>query len=101
MNSHYWTTRQGKWKTILDVSSFFSSDIPIRKKVKLVGAILTESPFEDDVELGDLAYEFTSLAEDTSLSEDELADEFDLLWDQFYDWCDQGHRVWVEINGTH
>ena len=48
------------------------------------------SKLDDDFELQDIINELNGMGADDSF------DDFDVIWDQFYDWADE-NKVWVVI----
>jgi len=57
---------------------------------KLLANKISKSPFynEEDIEIADIVLEFTHMGESNW-------DDFDVVWDQFYDWADT-NRVWIQ-----
>ena len=78
------------WRHTLELGDVFhNDDLTFEQKRAEIVRRIKEAPFYDptDWDLDDVV---------TSLEENEDADEFDLTWDRFYDWCDSGKRVWVQ-----
>jgi len=95
------------WAGKLDVSDIFhDDDTDIWAKARGIAARISRAPWynEDDNELVDITYELKLLGDDdpefaeaTDFGPDfaEATDEFDNIWDRFYDWCDLAGRIWV------
>lgn len=92
---------QAPWSGSFSVADIFhDDDMPMVDKITEVVRRIKAAPFFDteDDELVEIVEEMEWIAEGANQrsSYDELADEFDCVWDGFYDWCDLNGRVWVE-----
>ena len=77
------------WKYKLDVSDIFHSDLSFEQIRDRTVKRIAGSPFYKryvDFGLDDIL---------DLLADSENESEFNLVWDDFYDWCDEDHRVWV------
>ena len=91
------------WKYTLEISDIWkkrrAKEITIQELCKEIfarGQILKNQMKEYDPELEDLLDEILLISENTESDEQELIEEFDSVWDSFYDWADHT-RVWVNI----
>lgn len=99
-------TRQGRnpWEGgELDVRDLFDDDCEMAMvdKIAEIARRIRSAPFfsEEETELVNIVEEFEYIVEgaENFVTDDEMADEFDGWWDEFYDWCDLSSRVWVRI----
>lgn len=85
-----------QWGYKLEVGDLFQDDdMPFLAKRDGVVARIKAAPFYMD-EPGDDhdAEELYWIVDEMADTED--VDQFDSVWDAFYDWCDWDKRVWVE-----
>lgn len=81
-------TPRTRWHSSIDLGYVFhDNDLSFtERRDTIVQRISTASFYDaDDLQLADIVYE---------LSQAEDAEEFDFLWDEFYDWADV-NGVWV------
>lgn len=80
-----------KWLHILDLSDIFHrEDLPF---TQLRDEIVQRIRASDWCDTDDGVLEAILLG----LEESESYDDFDDAWEGFYDWADQGNRVWVKL----
>ncbi len=81
------------WKHNFDIKEEWKNaedrNISVNQFSKNLGTRIVQSPFynREDNELMDIVDEFFSLGDATW-------DDFDVVWDQFYNWADR-NSVWV------
>lgn len=100
------------WDRKFDVSDIFRDDeIPIEQKVKIICERLRgqiQPRFREDEDLDQIIEEMEWILEERHVERrlaqkgelpenlrEEITEEFDMVWDGFYDWCDFVGRVWV------
>lgn len=83
------------WKHIFNIKEDFKraedNKISVKDFSKLIAEKIVNSTFYSsrDIGLCDIVEEFNNLGEATW-------DDFDCIWDQFYDWADI-NEVWIEV----
>lgn len=86
----------GRWVDRVELGDVFHDDnVTVSHKAAVIKERMTplDKKFESGGELLDL------LDELVEVSADEDPDEFDVIWDQIYDWAD-ANSVWIDTWGT-
>jgi hypothetical protein len=53
------------------------------------------STFKADDELTNFIEQFEELLNSDDDDEDEKKDSFDAIWEEFYNWADDDHKLWI------
>jgi hypothetical protein len=83
------------WKTELDVSDIFHSGLPVKELATKIAErllLLSVNPVfteEEDSILFNFSNDFRDIVE--------TVEEFDDLWEQLYDFADEGYRIWIKL----
>lgn len=84
------------WQHTVNVTAPFRSDLPFGMRRDMIVSIIKGLPqYVDDPSSGEGDEDLWYIVDELADTRDE--DEFDTVWDGFYDWCDD-HDVWVETN---
>jgi hypothetical protein len=78
-----------QWDHIFDVVDIFHNEsLSFEEKRIALFERMKAQPWFDEFEATEgIAYD---------LRDEQDVDEWDGLWEQFYDWCDDGKKVWVQ-----
>ena len=86
------------WAGKLDVSDVFHDDsTEVWAKAGVITDRIRKAAWfdEHDPDLEDILFQLDALSVDAEGDLTEATDEFDAVWDEFYDWCDLVGRIWV------
>lgn len=88
-----------KWKAKLDLSGIFYDESMtfIERRDAIVARIRAAGWFKRAVADGSAQYDYEVGGIVDELADTETADDFDIVWDGFYDWADADHRLWIEL----
>lgn len=85
-----------RWNYTLNIKEEWrqakNDEISVQELAKIIAAKTKKFKLED-FDKEDLIFEFEEFSKDDSLDKD----DFDELWNQYYDWADS-RRVWVVIS---
>lgn len=86
------------WAGKLDVSDVFRDDsTEVWAKAGVITDRIRKAAWfdEHDADLEDILFQLDALSVEVEGDLTEATDEFDTIWDEFYDWCDLVGRIWV------
>lgn len=89
-----------RWKYKLNIADVWQKckekEITIQELCKKIIERTNKLKIKDDFEIEEILENLQYLSEDTETDQNELVEEFDSIWNDFYDWADH-KRVWVNI----